>query len=189
MLVPILVLVWAYSGLMGAEFFVRRWLKAHPVIYMASHAVITPLIALYVSAFDWLPFGLSAARLGWLLAVSYCCSYVIEIGRKIRAPGDEEPGVETYSALWGRQNAVIVWLSILALTGVLALRAAFLIGNWAVAGAYVALLLALAAILSIRFLRDPQPGHGEKFQLLSAIWTLGLYVILGFAPADLVEKT
>jgi 4-hydroxybenzoate polyprenyltransferase len=183
-LVAVLVLVWAYSGLMGAEFFVRDWLKAHPLVYMASHAVITPLIALYVSAFDWLKIGLPASQLGWLLAMSYFCSYVIEIGRKIRVPSDEEEGVETYSALWGHRNAVIVWLGMMTLTGAVALRAAALVRTYTFTTGYVALLLAVALILSVRFLRNPQRGQGGRFQILSAIWTLGLYLILGFAPVE-----
>jgi 4-hydroxybenzoate polyprenyltransferase len=36
---------------------------------------------------------------------------VIEVGRKIRAPADEEPGVDTYSSVWGCSKAVLIWLS------------------------------------------------------------------------------
>ena len=32
-----LVILWAYLGLMTAEFFVPRWLKRHPIVYMVSH--------------------------------------------------------------------------------------------------------------------------------------------------------
>ena len=34
-------MVWIYMGLMGREFFVSRWLKAHPLIYMLSHMVLS----------------------------------------------------------------------------------------------------------------------------------------------------
>src|SRR5512138_2423878 len=66
-LLLLLVVIWAYSGLMGVEFFVRDWLKAHPVAYMASHMIIVPMIALYITAFDWLPGGWLDSRIGWLL--------------------------------------------------------------------------------------------------------------------------
>jgi 4-hydroxybenzoate polyprenyltransferase len=36
-LVPLLLIVWAYLGLMSKEFFVREWLKAHPITYMWTH--------------------------------------------------------------------------------------------------------------------------------------------------------
>jgi 4-hydroxybenzoate polyprenyltransferase len=38
--------------------------------------------------------------------VSFFNGTVLEIGRKIRAPQDEEAGVETYSFLWGRGGAL-----------------------------------------------------------------------------------
>ena len=43
-IVWLLIITWAYLAVMTREFFVPRWLKAHPVIYMASHMVILPLI-------------------------------------------------------------------------------------------------------------------------------------------------
>ena len=94
---------------MTREFFVARWLKAHPIVYMTSHMVIIPLVDLYATACDWRVAGLTGppAGLSWFLIVSYLNGIVVEIGRKTRAPADEEHGVETYSALWGRQGAVL----------------------------------------------------------------------------------
>jgi hypothetical protein len=64
------------------------------------------------------------------------------------------------------------------------LRAAALVRTYTFTTGYVALLLAVALILSVRFLRNPQRGQGGRFQILSAIWTLGLYLMLGFAPVE-----
>jgi len=50
-----------------------------------------------------LPHGLH-----WFLAAGYCNGMVVEIGRKIRAPEDEERGVETYTAVWGRSTAELL---------------------------------------------------------------------------------
>lgn len=111
-LVPILLLVWIYIGLMTKEFFVRKWLLAHPAAYLLSHMLVMPLIAFYASAFDWLcecramPHGMT-----WLLLLSFCCGLVLELGRKIRVPSRERFGVETYSVLWGGNVAVILWLA------------------------------------------------------------------------------
>ena len=106
----LLGLVWLYFGLMCREFFVRDWLKAHPLFYMGTHMVILPLISLYAMACD----GLSPEHFrlagGLVLATSIFNGVVIEIGRKLRAPRDEELGVETYSSLWGPQRAVVGWL-------------------------------------------------------------------------------
>ena len=124
-LVWLLVPTWAYLALMTREFFVPRWLRAHPVIYMASHMLILPLVDLYATACDWRVAGVRSAPAGlyWFLVVSYLNGIVIEIGRKTRAPADEEHGVETYSALWGAHGAARAWLFAVMLTGAAAWEA------------------------------------------------------------------
>jgi 4-hydroxybenzoate polyprenyltransferase len=181
-LVLMLVAIWVYSGLMGVEFFVPNWLKAHPIVYMASHMVIVPMITLFITAFDWLINGSPGWDLGWLLAMSYFGFCVIEIGRKIRAPEDEEEGVETYSALWGRRNAVVAWLAVMALTGVFAICASSLVGASLITLIYVLLLLAVSLLIGLNFLKHPMHGVDKHFQLLSGLWSLGIFLIPGLAP-------
>jgi len=181
-LLPFLVVTWAYLGLMCREFFVRDWLKAHPATYMWSHMLILPLIDLYGAACDWrvadvaLPLGLVI-----LLFVSFCNGFILEVGRKIRAPEDEEYGVETYSALWGRSRAVLVWLIALVVTAIGAALVTFQIETpWEIALYAVVLVVALA--MGLRFLRRPAPGSGKPLELLSGLWTLVLYLSLGAIP-------
>jgi len=180
-LLLLLVVIWAYSGLMGVEFFVRDWLKAHPVAYMASHMIIVPMIALYITAFDWLQEGWPDGRIGWLLAVSYFGFSIIEIGRKIRAREDEEEGVETYSALWGIRNAVMVWLVLMALAGGLAVIASLQIAAPIFTLTFVVLMFLASLAIGLGFLNQPRPGQGKQFQLLSGLWTVGIYLVLGLA--------
>ncbi|MFQ6005368.1 MAG: UbiA family prenyltransferase [Woeseia sp.] len=114
-LVPILVGLWAYTGLMTKEFFAPAWLRRHPVVYLLRHMLVMPIVAFYVSAFDWLcvcremPDGLT-----WLLLVTFFCGLVLELGRKIRLPGNEREGVETYSGLWGTNASVAIWFASIA---------------------------------------------------------------------------
>ena len=110
-LLPILVAVWAYMALMTKEFFAPEWLRKHPAIYLLSHMLIMPLIAFYVSAFDWLCVCRAMPQgIFWILSVAFFCGLVLELGRKIRMPPLEREGVETYSALWGTGNSVAIWL-------------------------------------------------------------------------------
>jgi len=115
-LLPILVLVWLYIGLMTKEFFVPNWLKRTPSMYLVSHMMVMPIIAFYVSAFDWLcacremPVGL-----GWLLLLSFGLGLVLELGRKIKSPEAEREGVETYSALWGGGTSIFLWAASVAI--------------------------------------------------------------------------
>ncbi|MBI1920766.1 MAG: UbiA family prenyltransferase [Geobacter sp.] len=179
----LLLAAWGYLALMSKEFFVRDWLKARPIAYMLSHMVVMPVFDIYATACDWLTAGALPPRgLGWFLAVSYLNGIVIEIGRKVRAPEDEEEGVETYSALWGRPLALAAWLGAMLLTALCAWRGAVLIGFAAPVAVLLALLLAAAAILAISFARSPLPGRGKRVELFSGVWTLLMYLSLGAVP-------
>ncbi len=187
-LILMLLAIWVYSALMGVEFFVRDWLKRHPVAYMASHMVIVPMITLFTAMFESQPGRYPDVRIGWLLAMSYFAFCVIEIGRKIRAPEDEEEGVETYSALWTMRNAVVAWLMVMTLTGALAVCASRAVGTSYVTLAYVLLLLAVSLFAGSSFLRHPLAGRGKRFQLLSGVWTLGIFLVPGLVPWMLAAK-
>lgn len=183
-LVPLLVVTWIYLGLMSKEFFVRRWLKARPITYMLSHMAIMPIVDLYTTSCDWVPLGYRRPPHGlfWFLAVSYCNGVVLEIGRKIRTPVDEEMGVETYSFLWGRKRAVIVWLLVMTLTASLAVEAARGIGFGTPAVILLGSLVILSAVLGVRFLVTEVTGRGKTLELVGGVWSLILYLSLGVIP-------
>jgi len=185
-LIIFLIIVWAYFGLMSVEFFVRQWLKARPLIYMGTHMVIIPLITLYVTAFDWLRLGTSPpSGLWWFLAMTYFSFAIIEIGRKLRAPQDEEKGVETYSVLWGRKGAVLAWLGGIAVTSFFALGAARQIGYVVPVATVSGVCLMAAATISYRFLREQESGGGKVFDQVSGFCILLLFLVLG--PIPLLE--
>lgn len=182
-----LAITWLYFGLMSKEFFVRRWLKARPITYMVSHMAIMPLVDFYATACDWIPArGMRPPRgLMWFLLVSLFNGMVVEIGRKIRVPGDEEHGVDTYSFLWGRSRAVAVWLILMTVTGTLACLAARRIGFFWPAVTILAAALATAAILGRLFLSTQSRGAGKRLETMAGIWSLVLYVTLGVLPIAL----
>jgi 4-hydroxybenzoate polyprenyltransferase len=181
-LVALLLVVWGYMGLMEKEFFVREWLKAHPVCYLWSHMLIMPLIYLFVTACD--P-GMDGAPpwqgLLWFLLAGFFNGVVIEIGRKIRAPEDEENGVETYSALWGRRNAVRTWVAALALSALGASLAAQEI-HFPDAGWILGPGLGGAAAIGGRFLKISFSTRAKAIEHFSSAWTLLLHFSLGPAP-------
>ncbi|MDJ1176892.1 UbiA family prenyltransferase [Roseofilum capinflatum] len=178
-----LIAVWLYLGLMSQEFFIRHWLKNHPVVYLISHMMIMPLIYGLATACDWqVTTGVIPRGLGWFLAVSFFNGVIIEIGRKIRSPQDEEVGVETYSYLWGRKRAVFVWLAVCTIMTVISAIAAKLIGFGLPLALATWAMLGISGTLSAQFLRSPVPKSGKRFELLSAIWTLLVYLGLGIIP-------
>ncbi len=179
----ILLVVWVYLALMSHEFFVRDWLKAHPVVYMWSHMLIMPLIDFYATACDWVTAGTGLPwGLFWFLCVSFANGIVIEIGRKLRAPADEEEGVETYSVLWGPRRAALVWLGAVCATAVLAAAAAARVDFLVPVAVLLAILIAAATFVVRGFIRAPVAGAGKRIELVSGVWTLLMYLSLGAAP-------
>ena len=182
-LVAILLTTWLYLALMTREFFVRDWLKAHPVFYMTSHMVIMPLVDFYATSCDWMPAGQGVpSGLFWFLVVSYFNGITLEVGRKIRAPQDEEHGVETYSALWGRSTAVGVWWFAMAATAMAGIMAARAIHFVETAAVIYACVLLIAFIAGSKFLRSPETRRARGLETLSGLWTMTLYLVLGALP-------
>jgi 4-hydroxybenzoate polyprenyltransferase len=180
----LLAATWLYLGLMTKEFFARRWLKARPVVYMVSHMAIMPLVDFYATACDWAPAGYAHPPRGllWFLLVSFCNGMVVEIGRKIRSPQDEERGVETYSVLWGARRAVVLWLAMMAATAGLACIAARGVRFDAPVFAILASIVLVAVALGIRFLRAHSTGAGKQLETMAGAWCLVLYLSLGAVP-------
>jgi 4-hydroxybenzoate polyprenyltransferase len=182
-LLIILVVVLAYFALMTKEFFASAWLKAHPIIYLFSHMLIMPLIDFYITAFDWLVAGVGPpVGLAWFLLVSFLNGMIVEIGRKIRAPQDEEVGVETYTFLWGRTTAVIVWLAAIVCAAGVAARAAFEVQFLRIDAVVLGVLVIAALVVALRFLAAPQTKRAKLVETMSGAWTICMYLSLGIAP-------
>ena len=179
----LLLLPWAYLAAMSHEFGVREWLKARPITYLWTHMLIMPLVDFFATGCDWLASHTAPpAGLEWFLAASFCNGVVIEFGRKLRSPADEEEGVPTYTALWGLRRAPLAWLAMLATTFVCATLAARPLGCALPGAAILGFLLIGAAMKVRRFQKVQPPGAGKRFEILSALWTLALYLGLGVLP-------
>lgn len=182
-LFALLAITWIYLAGMSHEFFLRDWLKARPITYMWTHMLIMPLIDLTATASDWLSVqSAPPSGLVWFLLVSFCNGIVIEIGRKLRAPMDEEVGVETYTVLWGRKRAPLIWLAALGVTAFFALQAAHAIDYFMPIAAVLTLLLVLASWRAWVFMRSPITANAKWFERLAGIWTLAMYLSLGALP-------
>ncbi|AFY38428.1 UbiA prenyltransferase [[Leptolyngbya] sp. PCC 7376] len=171
-------LVWGYFALMCAEFGVRNWLKANLSLYMISHMMILPLMALFCLVCS------GSFKTIYLLFCLTCFfnGIVIEIGRKIRAPQDERVGVETYSSIWQPKNAALVWLISIFLTTVTAIWTATQIGfGWQLS---IALCVCLSPTISISwwFIKKLDRKSAKWIDRMSGIWTIVLYFSLGLLP-------
>jgi 4-hydroxybenzoate polyprenyltransferase len=186
-LLPGLFVVWTWFGLMSVEFFVPRFLRAHPVAYLASHMAIMPLLDGYVSSFDWVTaHARPPATLAWFLAISFANGLVVEIGRKMRRARDEERGVETYTALWGRRGASAVWLAILGTAAALGCATAS-VAHFPLASILaLATTAAAAGVVAIAFLRDRLGG--AALEAAAGGWTFTSYCALGLLPLGVIAR-
>jgi 4-hydroxybenzoate polyprenyltransferase len=182
-------LLWALGifalavALMTKEFFAGPWLRRHVTAYLLTHMTIMPVVDAYTTGLDWLAAGAAPrAGLGFFLAVTFLNGVVLEVGRKIRAPGDERKGVDTYSAAWGVRAAPRIWIGVLIGTAATAWLAARAAG----AGQVTAILLIgmwlLAARAARPFLRAPSRAEAQRIENAGGLWTLSMYLLLGAGP-------
>lgn len=181
-MLPLLCATLAYLLLMRYEFFIPAWLRGHMAVYMLSHMFIIPLADIYASGYDWkLAGNRPNTGLLFFFGVSYCNGIVLEIGRKLRAPEAEEPGVETYSRLWGLKRASYIWLLALTVNFALAL-AAVLYANASGIAPLLAAFYVLAIVPWWLFLKRPSPKLSKWVEGISLLWALTMYFAIGGVP-------
>ena len=177
--------MWLWMALMTAEFFAPRALKARPLLYLASHMVITPLIALFAIACAWAAAGMAYqvdAAVFAFLALAYANGAAIEIARKTWAPSDERRGVESYSRLWGPVGAArAVALAI----GVGWALAGFVLSGagaapWLIGAVSVLALMAWAAVFA--YAQRPRTVRAKLLEHAVGLWVLGGYLAFAVAP-------
>ncbi|HEU0014830.1 MAG TPA: UbiA family prenyltransferase [Longimicrobium sp.] len=172
-----------WAGLMAREFFVPEWLRARPLPYLLSHMLVMPLLFAYLTGLDWLARrGEAPPVLPLFLVVAFLNGILVEIGRKVRAPADERPGVDTYTSAWGTRRAPAAWLAALLVAAVVAPFAAGYAGADEIVLPLAGVLAAAAAVPALRFLRRPAPASARQIELASGLWTLASYLLLGISP-------
>jgi len=179
----LILLVWGWMGLMTVEFFARQRLHQSPLLLLASHMLIMPLIDLVLTAVEWLPHTQIMPEGLWtFLALSLANGCIIELGRKIWAPENEGIGIETYSRAWGITRSLMALLTVwlIAYGSLLALgfyhHMAWIFG-------LIGLMAAshfLAQI--ILFARQPTPVRQQALDNSAGIWVLSCYLLAALLP-------
>lgn len=182
----ILIIYFAIIGyllLMGKEFFIPEWLKKHQFWYVTSHMFIIPFIDIYASGLDWLLAGVSApVGLLFFFAVSYMNGIVLEIGRKIRMPEKEAPGVLSYSSMLGTNRAVLLWIFILFITLILSIAAGIFAGYGMPVILVLGSVFVFCSLPGLLFLANKKHSFSKMIEYASALWTIAMYLTLGGGP-------
>ena len=171
-LVSVLV-VFGYSLLMLKEFFVRNWLKRHFLIYVSSHMLIMPLLAMIVFSFATGQYLWEAPGWYWTYSlVGFFVAFNWEISRKIRAPEEEIEGVDSYTKLFGTYGAAYLVLLVRAIdTGLVTLVALHLgLSAWFYVWLLMLFLVCMVGFLQYRF--HTTPATARRMETYA-----GLYVV------------
>jgi 4-hydroxybenzoate polyprenyltransferase len=181
--VPVYILALFYMALMFKEFFVEEWLRKRQIAYVFSHMLIIPLVDLVASAAHWGSAGIDPpSPLVWFFVVSFFNGIILEIGRKIRVPEKEESNVVSYSGLWGMRKAVLVWIAVLSVTYGFAVVAAWSIESPVWVYIVLSILWAACTMVALRFLSNATEKGTKTLELVSGLWTMGMYLNLGGLP-------
>jgi 4-hydroxybenzoate polyprenyltransferase len=179
-----LIAAWAYLGLSAVEFGIGVWLKARPAIYLASHLPIAGLIMVQLAGFVGHGAALSElSALAPLFATACAGAFVLEIGRKLRLPADEEAGVVTYTAAWGLRPAVAAWTFAMALLAASAMAAAQQVGALALPAAAMLAVLSVGVAFAHRAFAAPGAARLARLDAFGRGATLLAY--LGVGPLAL----
>jgi 4-hydroxybenzoate polyprenyltransferase len=182
-MLPLYLLVLGFLCLMGVEFFIPKFLKPRQILYITSHMLIFPLFDLYSSGLDWLMEGAEPHfGLIFFFVVSYFNGILVEFGRKMKAPEDEEQNVVSYTGMWGVKGAVIVWCGTLIVTLVSAILAAGYAGYTLPGLIILGSLAIICMIPALIFLKKPSKKSAKNMELISGLWTIGMYLSLGGIP-------
>ena len=126
-------LLWIMFLLMTKSFFMKKFLDKHIVLELLLDELMLPVMAIYlmsfvfdeltlfnlimgnenaiIEIFDWMQFDqrlilIKIIRL--FLVMSYFCSCIAEVARKIRSEEKEENGVNTYTSVLGIEKAIFL---------------------------------------------------------------------------------
>lgn len=186
-LLPALVALWAWIGLMTADFFAADWLDARPLALLLAHGLVVPAIDGFTIATDIVAHGADVVPgVAWLVGVSFFGGNVVEVGRKLRASADERPGVATYTAAWGRRRAAGAWMLAVVLSAACGTGVLLAIGGVAVLVGVLWAFAAGALAVGVHFLRADRAGRGRRVEAAAGVWTLALYTVIG--PLALVLR-
>ena len=143
-----------FSWIMLHEFFIKKWLKAHFIIYAIGHMLIMPLMTATIFSFTMRRPFWEAPFLFWAYAAADFFAFANwEISRKIKLEEDEIEGVNSYSKELGLYTAGYVVLVLRIINTVIAWFVGIYLdlGRFYYIGLIVLFLITLVGLLRFRF--------------------------------------
>jgi hypothetical protein len=163
----------AYSLLMAREFFVGAWLRPRVELYAVTHTAVAALLGSGIAAAA-AEGAAGADALAALGCANWMAFNVFELARKVLAPSEERPGVDSYSGRLGPGGAAgaltaIGWCAVVA-ASTLALPAWSAALHRTLAGLVGGCALAYACAPSVRMARG--------LRTCGSLFVAGFYVTI-----------
>lgn len=166
------VLAWTvtfgFTVAMRMEFGIGGWLNRHLLLYAITHNPVVGLLAVYA----WACTGLAFANgFGLYIAAVSLGSLAFEMGRKLRLPSEEIPGVASYSSVLGRGRAGVLLMGVIIAAALCALGVTWMVGEgWgSVIGGVVVVLGALMGCIPCGSKPAKAVENGSSIALLSSM--------------------
>lgn len=156
-----------------------RWNRLHPLFYLFFHRLAAPMTLYMASACEWMPrHGAPHPALIILLLVSYSNSFVLEIGRNFRLPGDGSPESRSYAMLWGPRRGILIWWMLINFSAILS-TIARMIRHANPQGVLVLVVaVVLTGLFAYRFAAGPEARAAKRFETLSVLWSVTMFLTL-----------
>ena len=98
-----------YSLAMYKEFFIGKWLRRHLTTYAVTHTIVITFFSLLLFYTLSKDFNVQEVPQALYFSISLWFLFnIFEFSRKTYASGEEIPGLQSYSKVWGRIGAVLL---------------------------------------------------------------------------------
>jgi 4-hydroxybenzoate polyprenyltransferase len=182
-LLGLLLIAWAWIGLVWNDFFMKRVLEMRPALSLVLHLGVLPAFAMVGIGAEQLAVDgrLHSGVIAFMMA-SIATGAGLEIARKCVSPAAERAGVMTYSSVWGARRAGMAAAFAFAIALVFALLAFLAVrapGMWFLPAAGVAAWAFIAAAI---YAERPTPQAVTSLARAAIAWVIVLYLSLGVLP-------
>ena len=170
----------SYSLLMYKEFFIREKIRPHLTTYAIMHTIVTSFLSLSIFSFLTKQSLTEVIQNKYFLAfsfVNWLLFNIFEFGRKTFSSEEERDNVDTYSSLFGRKGAALLVIS-QRLMSIMIILSLDIFQNPKVVIAFGILLLILL-ISSFKYVIDDSKSSAKVFRLMSSIYIIIFYIIIG----------
>lgn len=180
-------IMFAWTSLMGKEFFCGEWLEKRLTLYAFSHMLVMVLVIWWLANLAS-SGSVFSDEIALLMAFAFFSGFAFEITRKTRGPEEERDTVDSYSKIFGPIGAAKLILALVTIMLVLQLCLMHFI-NSSTYWVGIALSLTIYAVVVktlLAFIKHPTESGRGKNEGAIALSMLGGYGIL--ISAVIVER-